>query len=146
MTGFGRATLSLPDHLVLLEVFSVNKKGLEIVFSAPKEWQAFERQANAFLKQSLERGRIRISISVEQTTADQNAQGLFERKVIEEDLNELKSFIEEKGFACEVTPELILQLAQARNRDNGLPKLEDMLSALEETLSQATMEMIAMRK
>jgi len=146
MTGFGRATLSLPDHLVLLEVFSVNKKGLEIVFSAPKEWQAFERQANAFLKQSLERGRIRISISVEQTTTDQNAQGLFEKKVMEEDLNELKSFIEEKGFTCEVTPELILQLAQVRNRDNGLPKLEDVLCELEETLSRATMEMIAMRK
>jgi uncharacterized protein (TIGR00255 family) len=146
MTGFGRATLSLPDHLVLLEVFSVNKKGLEIVFSAPKEWQAFERQANSFLKKSLERGRIRVSISVEQTKVDEKVQGLFDKDVIEEDLNELKSFIEEKGFVCEITPELILQLAQARNRDSGLPKLEDILSGLEKTLSQATMEMIAMRK
>ena len=146
MTGFGRATLSLPNHLVLLEVFSVNKKGLEIVFSAPKEWQAFERQANSLLKKSLERGRIRVSISVEQTKVDENAQGLFDKDVMEEDLNELKSFIEEKGFACEITPELILQLAQARNRDSGLPKLEDMLSELEKTLSNATMEMIAMRK
>lgn len=146
MTGFGRATLSLPNHLVLLEVFSVNKKGLEIVFSAPKEWQAFERQANSFLKQSLERGRIRVSISVEQTKLDENAQGLFDKEIIEGDLNELKNFIEEKGFVCEVTPELILQLAQARNRDNGLPKLEDILSDLEKTLRKATMEMIAMRK
>ncbi|MBT3637991.1 MAG: DUF1732 domain-containing protein [Opitutae bacterium] len=146
MTGFGRATLSLPDHLVLLEVFSVNKKGLEIVFSAPKEWQAFERQANSFLKKSLERGRIRISISVEQTKVDENAQGLFDKDVMEGDLSELKSFIEEKGFACEVTPELILQLAQARNRESGLPKLEDILSELEKTLSNATLEMIAMRK
>ena len=146
MTGFGRATLSLPDHLVLLEVFSVNKKGLEIVFSAPKEWQAFERQANSFLKKSLVRGRIRVSISVEQTKVDEKVQGLFDKDVIEEDLNELKSFIEEKGFVCEITPELILQLAQARNRDSGLPKLEDILSGLEKTLSQATMEMIAMRK
>ena len=146
MTGFGRATLSLPNHLVLLEVFSVNKKGLEIVFSAPKEWQAFERQANSFLKQSLERGRIRVSISVEQTKLDENPQGLFDKEIIEGDLNELKNFIEEKGFVCEVTPELILQLAQARNRDNGLPKLEDILSDLEKTLRKATMEMIAMRK
>jgi len=146
MTGFGRATLSLPDHLVLLEVFSVNKKGLEIVFSAPKEWQAFERQANSLLKKSLERGRIRVSISVEQTKVDENAQGLFDKDVMEGDLNELKSFVEEKGFACEITPELILQLAQARNRDSGLPKLEDILSDLKKTLSNATMEMIAMRK
>ena len=36
MTGFGRATLSLPNHLVTLEVFSVNKKGLEIVFPLPR--------------------------------------------------------------------------------------------------------------
>lgn len=146
MTGFGRATLRLPDHVVLLEVFSVNKKGLEIVFSAPKEWQAFERQVNSFLKKSLERGRIRISISVEQTKVDENAQGLFNKDVMEEDLKELKTFIEEKGFTCKITPELILQLAQARNRDSGLPKLEDILSELEKTLDQATMEMIAMRK
>ena len=146
MTGFGRATLRLPDHVVLLEVFSVNKKGLEIVFSAPKEWQAFERQVNSFLKKSLERGRIRVSISVEQTKVDENAQGLFNKDVMEEDLQELKTFIEEKGFTCKITPELILQLAQARNRDSGLPKLEDILSELEKTLDQATMEMIAMRK
>ena len=146
MTGFGRATLRLPDHVVLLEVFSVNKKGLEIVFSAPKEWQAFEHQANSFLKKSLERGRIRVSISVEQTKVDENAQGLFNKDVMEEDLKELKTFIEEKGFTCKITPELILQLAQARNRDSGLPKLEDILSELEKTLDQATMEMIAMRK
>ena len=146
MTGFGRATLRLPDHVVLLEVFSVNKKGLEIVFSAPKEWQAFERQANSFLKNSLERGRIRVSISVEQTKVEENDQALFNKDVMEEDLKELKTFIEEKGFTCKITPELILQLAQARNRDSGLPKLEDILSGLEKTLSQATMEMIAMRK
>jgi len=146
MTGFGRATLRLPDHVVLLEVFSVNKKGLEIVFSAPKEWQAFERQANSFLKNSLERGRIRVSISVEQTKVEENDQALFNKDVMEEDLKELKTFIEEKGFTCKITPELILQLAQARSRDSGLPKLEDILSGLEKTLSQATMEMIAMRK
>ena len=88
MTGFGRATLGLTNHLVTLEVFSVNKKGLEIVFSAPKEWQAFERQANSFLRQSVERGRIRISISVEQSLIDENAQGLFDKDLMESDLNE----------------------------------------------------------
>ncbi len=146
MTGFGRATLGLPNHLVTLEVFSVNKKGLEIVFSAPKEWQAFERQANSFLRESVERGRIRISISVEQSIIDENAQGLFDKELMELDLNELKSFMEEKGFACEITPELILNLAQARSRDCGLPKLENVLSDLENTLKEATMEMIAMRQ
>jgi uncharacterized protein (TIGR00255 family) len=146
MTGFGRATLNLPDHLVLLEVFSVNKKGLEIVFSGPKEWQTFERQTNAFMKKSLERGRIRVSISVEQTKAEESAQGLFDKDVLEEDLNELKSFIEEKGFEFQITSELILQLAQARNPDAGFPKLEDILLELENTLNNATMEMVAMRK
>ena len=145
MTGFGRATLGLTNHLVTLEVFSVNKKGLEIVFSAPKEWQAFERQANSFLREAVERGRIRISISVEQSIIDENAQGLFDKDLMESDLNELKSFVEEKGIACEITPELILHLAQARSRDNGLPKLEDALSELENTLRKATTEMIAMR-
>ena len=102
MTGFGRATLGLTNHLVTLEVFSVNKKGLEIVFSAPKEWQAFERQANSFLREAVERGRIRISISVEQSIIDENAQGLFDKDLMESDLNELKSFW--RRVKCEITP------------------------------------------
>ena len=94
----------------------------------------------------MERGRIRISILVEQSKIDVNSQALFDKDLVEEDLNELRNFMEGKGVKCEITPELILQLAQARNRESGLPKLNEVLSDLENTLKKATMEMIAMRK
>ena len=93
MTGFGRATLSLPNHLVTLEVSVA--KGLEIVFRS-QGMAGFRTAANSFVKKSVERGRIRISILVEQSKIDVNSQAL-RQDLVEEDLNELRNFMEERG-------------------------------------------------
>ena len=85
MTGYGRSTLNLPDHVISIEVYSVNKKGLEIVFSAPKEWQAFEQPAITYLKQTLERGRVRVSLSVEPTNIEGKRSKLFNDEEIDRD-------------------------------------------------------------
>ena len=45
MTGYGRAKVELPVHLVSIEISSVNKRNLEVVFAGPKEWQTFEQHA-----------------------------------------------------------------------------------------------------
>lgn len=146
MTGYGGASLALPGHVVLLEVYSVNKRGLEIVFSGPKEWQAFDRRANSMLKESLERGRVRISISVEKGNISDNQSKLLDKDSIEQDIEELRGVMECHGQPFEVTPDLILQIAQIRNREAGLPKLDGILADLEASLKEATLQMISMRE
>ena len=36
MTGYGRAKVELPVHLVSIEISSVNKRNLEVVFADPR--------------------------------------------------------------------------------------------------------------
>jgi uncharacterized protein (TIGR00255 family) len=146
MTGYGRSTLNLPDHVISIEVYSVNKKGLEIVFSAPKEWQAFEQPAITYLKQTLERGRVRVSLSVEPTNIEGKRSKLFNDEEIDRDLNDLEKFLKNKGNSLEITANLVLQLAQLRKRETGLPNLDEVMPDLTETLKNSTREMTVMRK
>ncbi len=146
MTGYGRSTLNLPDHAISIEVYSVNKKGLEIVFSAPKEWQAFEQPAIAYLKQTLERGRVRVSLSVEPTKTENKRASLLNDDEIARDLKELEEFLNNNGHPFEITANLVLQLAQLRRREPGLPKLDEITSDLTETLKDSTSEMTTMRE
>jgi uncharacterized protein (TIGR00255 family) len=146
MTGYGRSTLNLPDHTISIEVYSVNKKGLEIVFSAPKEWQAFEQPAISYLKQVLERGRVRVSLSVEPTKTEKKRTNLLNDEEIARDLDELEGFLNDKGQPFEITADLVLQLAQLRKREPGLPKLDEITSELTETLKDSTQKMTEMRE
>ena len=146
MTGYGRSALNLPSHLISIEVSSVNKRGLEVVFSSPKEWQAFEQTSMAFLRKSLERGRIRVTVSAEQARSHDNDVALFNESDLENDLNHLKKFLEGRGYPWQVSPELVLQLSQLRKREAGLPLLKEILPQLEECLREATEQMILMRE
>lgn len=145
MTGYGRSTLNLPDHAISIEVYSVNKKGLEIVFSAPKEWHAFEQPAITYLKKVLERGRIRVSLSVEPTKTEQKRTNLLNEEEIARDFEELKEFLNANGQPFQITADLVLQLAQLRKREPGLPKLDEITSELMQTLKDSTQKMTEMR-
>ena len=56
MTGYGRAVLAHEDTTIEIELSSVNKRHLEVSFSAPKEWHKFEydaiKELKAFLKEA----------------------------------------------------------------------------------------------
>jgi len=146
MTGYGRSSLNLTDHVISIEVYSVNKKGLEIVFSGPKEWQAFEQPATTYLKQNLERGRIRVSLTIEATKTDDKHSTLFNDEEIDRDLKDLEDFLKDKGQSFEITADLVLQISQLRKREPGLPKLDAIMDKLMETLKDSTLEMTSMRE
>ena len=146
MTGYGRSALHLADHVISIEVYSINKKGLEIVFSGPKEWQAFEQPVITYLKQNLERGRIRVSLTIEVTKTDDQHSTLFNGEEIDRDLKDLEDFLKDKGHSFEITADLVLQISQLRKREPGLPKLEEIMDKLMETLKNSTLEMTSMRE
>ena len=63
MTGFGTDTAKLGDSTVSVDVYSVNKKGLELAVFLPRKWQAMERLAAAEIKNFLTRGKVVLRIS-----------------------------------------------------------------------------------
>ena len=144
MTGYGMAMFSLDNQTVEIEVSSVNKRHLEVVVSAPKDWQRFEYEATKKIKSFFERGRIRVSINVAKNSENE-VEFLFEDSLIEKDLASLELFLSKKNQSVNLSPELILQLADLRKNQTKLPALEKVQNNLEQTLGNACQNMLEMR-
>ena len=145
MTGYGRAHLSLNDISVTIEISSVNKRHLEIFVNAPKEWHRFEYIATKQIKSFIERGSIRVSISVAKITETDRNQ-FFNENLIKRDLSWMKKFFLENEMNFKITPEIILHLTNLHKTEQSIPPLDDVDTDLEKTLKLACAELVKMRK
>lgn len=67
MTGFGRAIATLPTVRVRIEISGVNRKQAEIAINVPRSCAEWEQYIRPLILQSVSRGRVGISISLEDT-------------------------------------------------------------------------------
>ncbi len=68
MTGFGKASLQMPDKKITVEVKSLNSKGIDLNVRMPQAYREMELGVRTRITQVLERGKIDFSIYVENTT------------------------------------------------------------------------------
>jgi uncharacterized protein (TIGR00255 family) len=64
MTGFGRGTHATEGLHATVELSSVNRKQVEIAFSAAREFSGLESRMRPLLLQSVSRGRVQVSLHV----------------------------------------------------------------------------------
>ncbi len=67
MTGFGKATLQLPNKKVTVEVKSLNSKGLDLNVRIPSVYREMELDLRNQISNTLERGKIDFSLFIENT-------------------------------------------------------------------------------
>ncbi|MFY0481610.1 YicC/YloC family endoribonuclease [Flavobacterium sp. PLA-1-15] len=67
MTGFGKATLQLPNKKITVEIKSLNSKGLDLNVRMPSVYREMELGLRNQLSTVLERGKIDFSIFMENT-------------------------------------------------------------------------------
>ncbi|MGQ2983511.1 YicC/YloC family endoribonuclease [Flavobacterium sp.] len=67
MTGFGKASLQLPNKKVTVEVKSLNSKGLDLNVRMPSALREMELGLRNQIAQKLERGKVDLSLFVEVT-------------------------------------------------------------------------------
>lgn len=153
MTGFGRAQIQFQNDIITLEVASVNKRNLEVLLSSPKEWQAFEIHASQKVKSKIYRGRIRISVSIEQQSGKTSS--LFNKDQLDFDFSEFKKLLQEYGTSIEIKGETILELLKLRNSNDShaipITEVDEILDgllsdALEKLLEMKNQEGNALRK
>ena len=144
MTGFGRAQIQFQNDIITLELASVNKRNLEVLLSSPKEWQAFEIHASQKVKSKIYRGRIRISVSIEQQSG--KASSLFNKDQLGSDFSELKKLLQEYGTSIEIKGETILELLKLRNsNDSHAIPITEVDEILEGLLSDALEKLLEMK-
>lgn len=69
MTGYGRGSASGEGLTASVEISSVNRKQLDIVFSLPRGMTAMEARIADVIREGIHRGRIMVDVSIEWTGA-----------------------------------------------------------------------------
>jgi uncharacterized protein (TIGR00255 family) len=68
MTGYGKATAELPGKKLLIEIKSLNSKGLDLSVKLPGAFREKEMEVRALLSQRLERGKVELFVSTEKAS------------------------------------------------------------------------------
>ena len=94
MTGFGRATLILPEKKISVEVKSLNSKQIDINTRIPSFYKEKELEVRSLLSSTLRRGKIELSIFIENT--DVNTQYKINKDLVGEYMKSLQDLGGEK--------------------------------------------------
>ncbi len=72
MTGFGKAEGIFDKKKYVIEIRSVNSRFAEISVKFPKYMSTKENEFKEILRQSISRGKVNVSLNIENGTAIQN--------------------------------------------------------------------------
>lgn len=73
MTGFGRATAQLLKKNVIIEIRTLNSKGLDLFVRVPSNLKEVENTIRTLISQKLERGKVEVSVTQEFLNEDTSA-------------------------------------------------------------------------
>ena len=81
MTGFGAATAPLGGSSIRVEISGVNRKQAEIAVVLPRAWAALETPVRDTVASAVSRGRVNVSIALQQTPGSTGALALNRDKL-----------------------------------------------------------------
>ena len=67
MTGYGKTTLELPEKVLSIEIRTLNSKQADVILKIPSLFRAKETEIRSLILDKLERGKLELSISMENT-------------------------------------------------------------------------------
>jgi uncharacterized protein (TIGR00255 family) len=131
MTGFARAQVRVHDHLTYtLSVKSVNHRFLDIQMRMPSGLDALENDLRKALKDSLVRGHVDLTLSVDRSTQQRAG---FNRDLIAGYIAAFAAACEEHGLTGRPDLNVILSLPGAMQADN---RAEDESATLAASVQQ----------
>jgi uncharacterized protein (TIGR00255 family) len=142
MTGFGRGTAHRDGWDVTVQTSSVNRKTLEIALSLPREWQLLEPQLAAVVRERFARGRIQIAVDLRSA---RNVGLQWDEAAVDAVLDRLARTAQRRGVACEVTPQLVFEIAAAHPIASPTLTTDDALDLIRSALLPALDELVATR-
>ena len=143
MTGFGRAKLSSELLDASIDVSSVNKKGLEVSCSLPRDWLAAERLVAQKVREFYTRGKVNVAIKVNFKAAAGDAFGSSEK--MREAFDNLKKSCESLQVEFKPTLSDLIALGEALKDGELLPDFEALWGEFDKNLELALRDADKMR-
>jgi uncharacterized protein (TIGR00255 family) len=143
MTGYGRATSSVENFSLTVQVSSVNRKTLDLTIALPEEWESMEVAVGELVRKFATRGKVHVDIEV---TGDKSAtENTWDEAAAAAALERLQVFAARQGVEFRPTPELLWQVANSQRRSNEFPTVDAAQPAVTETVTTALRSFAAMR-
>jgi uncharacterized protein (TIGR00255 family) len=142
MTGYGRATASLGNLTLTVQINSVNRRGLDLTLKLPDEWQTFESSVGEAVRKVALRGKVHVEVEV---TGKSTATADWDQAAVATTLEQLALLAQARGIKFSPTSELLWQIANAQRTSAKLPADEATAKLLEKTLGEALRGFAAMR-
>jgi len=135
MTGFGSASVTDGGVTVSVEIRSLNNRFLDCRFRLPKQLEGLEDQMSSRLRQSCDRGRITVAVSLETSHGSANGTPKLDRERFESYKDLTDQISREYSFDLKLTDlmdmrDLLVSQEPVEISDDAL------LSVLDDALSQ----------
>ena len=141
MTGFGRGSASSDQFYAAFEISSVNRKQLDVRFSAPKEALFLDSMIRKKVSEKLTRGSVQVSINFR--ILDSSFQSIsINESLIEQYKNELTKVQQKFSIAGEVTLDQLLALPDVFSESQTSLPVADVWTVVEQALEQALNHLI----
>lgn len=135
MTGYGIASYDSGKTKYTVEIKSLNSKFLELSLRLPKIFSEKEFQLRNDCSKQIDRGKVNLSINVEQATSNVKAAGI-DRDLLKHYYNQLKSVSEELNEQSSNLMQLALGLPEVVKYEEDTVS-EDEWKQVEKTFQQA---------
>jgi uncharacterized protein (TIGR00255 family) len=135
MTGYGIASFDSGKIKYTVEIKSLNSKFLELSLRLPKIFAEKEFQLRNECSKQIDRGKVNLSINVEQASSNVKAAGI-DRELLKHYYNQLKSVSEELNEPTDNLLQLALGLPEVVKYDEDTVS-DDEWKLVEKTFQQA---------
>lgn len=143
MTGFGAATVRADSVRITVELSSVNRKQLDVVFRLPPQLAALESRIQKIIQDQVSRGRISGTVQLE--AANGGAMISIDQKRAEETVSKLRRAAKKLNLADDLSASMLLQIPGLLKTQAVEQSAEEIFQPLEKALTAALKKLNAMR-
>lgn len=146
MTGFGKAEVSAPEHLISVEIKSVNNRYCDISFYLPSQIRSLENKLKEIVSKHVNRGKINVSVRLEKMNQNE-LDVIVNHDLVKGYLNILNQIKETAEIETPITLEQILQFKDViQTPEEDIDDLETLEEYIFEAIELATRDLVGMRK
>ncbi|MGE9293427.1 MAG: YicC/YloC family endoribonuclease, partial [Puniceicoccales bacterium] len=134
MTGYGRGAASDSRLDLTIELASVNRKGLEVSASLPREWQGMERELTDKVRAAVGRGKVTLSVTVKDLAT---AEGLnWDNNQVKATVERMRALSLEIGSTLQLDGQTLLGIINELKGSGELPSWEEALPLAQKALAE----------
>lgn len=145
MTGFGAAETSREGYLIRVEASSINRKGLDVVVSLPRDLQGLETELRQLVQKRLSRGRVSLYVAVSKDKQASPPSLKVNEKVLSQHYRKLKGIARKLGCGDEMSLSFLLTLPGVMEAQEEQPFSPAFEKAVVSTVSQSLNALIHFR-